>query len=262
MYSSSANNWFFIIPQVTEITPTIGTVGCVVRLSGNGYIANENIKVSFGMIEMAANMRANTNGTFSDVFTVGAQPYGTTTVTTTGLTSLYQANTRFRVTQQIVSISPQAGTIGATVTVIGNGYGLSASVRIDLGATTSIALVSSNVNGMFTAVFTVNLQIIGTKTVTATGINAGAVSAISFKIKPNIYSITPSQGTVGTIITLSGNGYAIYDNIYIDFGTTKTIISFAASTGGTFTCVFTINAQGYGTTTVTARGVAMKVSGQ
>ncbi|PIX16099.1 hypothetical protein COZ71_08540, partial [Candidatus Desantisbacteria bacterium CG_4_8_14_3_um_filter_40_12] len=252
IYSSSASNIFLIVPQIYSITPTIGTVGTVVGLSGNGYIGNEVIKIGFGQIESIATMQANVFGQFSNTFTIGAQPYGTTTVTATGLMSQNQANIRFRVTQQIVSISPQAGTIGTTVTVIGNGYGLSATVRIDLGSTQSIALVISNVNGMFTAIFTVDLQV-GTKSVTATGLSTGAVSSIAFKVKPNIYLITPTQGTVGAIVTLNGNGYSALGNIYIDFGTTKTIMSFSASNGGTFTRSLTIDTQGYGTTTVTAR---------
>ncbi|MEK7812136.1 MAG: hypothetical protein AAB296_00115, partial [Candidatus Desantisbacteria bacterium] len=255
MYSSSANNLFFVVPQIIGITPTIGTVGTIVILNGNGYIGNEVISVGFGQIGSIATMAANTAGQFSNTFTIGAQPYGTTTVTATGLISQIQANTMFRVTQQVVSISPKEGTIGTNVTMVGNGYGLLSTIRIDLGSIQSIAMASSNVNGVFTSVFTVNLQTVGTKTVTATGLNTGAVSSIAFKIKPNVYLITPTQGTVGTIITLSGNGYDVYETINVDFGTTKIIISFSASTGGTFTRVFTINTQGYGTTTVTAKGV-------
>ncbi|MEK9150409.1 MAG: hypothetical protein AAB267_10250, partial [Candidatus Desantisbacteria bacterium] len=254
MYSSSANNLFFVVPQIIGITPTTGTVGTIVGLIGNGYTGNEVISVGFGQIGSIATMAANTNGQFSNTFTIGSQPYGTTTVTAIGLVSQHQANTVFMVTQQVVSISPQAGTIGTIVTMIGNGYGLSAAVRIDLGSIQSIALVSSNVNGVFTAIFTVGLQTSGTKSVTATGLNTGAVSSIAFKIKPNVSLITPTQGSVGTIITLSGDGYNSFEPINVDFGTTKTIITFGAMPGGTFTSTFTINTQGYGTTTVTARG--------
>ncbi|MEW6609980.1 MAG: FlgD immunoglobulin-like domain containing protein, partial [bacterium] len=80
---------------------------------------------------------------------------------------------------KITSVLPTSGTIGTKVTIKGEGYLPSESIRIDFGTILTIGLTTTNAQGSFTAAFTVDSQPYGLKTITATGlISCGVAKSI------------------------------------------------------------------------------------
>jgi len=70
--------------------------------------------------------------------------------------------------------------------------------------------------------------------------------------------ITPIEGPIGTILTITGGGFSSNENIRIDFGTTRTITSKKADSNGSFSTTFIVNTQTQGLVPVTATGISSK----
>ncbi|MEW6620722.1 MAG: cohesin domain-containing protein [bacterium] len=133
-------------------------------------------------------------------------------------------------------------------------------IHIDFGTTFTIATATTNGLGIFNIIFTIDTQPYGTLSITAWGLTSSRKSTISFFITGGrIYILTPISGTVGTIITLSGNGYGINEDIVIHFGTIRSIATSIASDAGTFSTTFTFPLMVRGTKTVTAKGMKTQV---
>jgi len=72
-------------------------------------------------------------------------------------------------------------------------------------------------------------------------------------VKPKI-KLIPASGTVGSIITISGEGFGKEEPIGIDFGSAAMIATTNTGAKGSFATTFKVNTQFYGTKTVAATG--------
>ncbi len=250
----SATGLFTILAQITLVSPTAGTVGTVVTVEGNGYGGNEVVRIDFGETLSITTAESSSDGIFSTIFIVDLQPGGTTTITAVGGTSSLNATGSFTILAQITLTSPTAGTVGTVVTVEGNGYGGNEVVRIDFGETPSITITASSIEGTFSTAFIVDVQSGGTTTITAAGETLRSSITGIFTILAQILVITPTTGTVGTVVTIGGNGYGSSEAIQINFGKTLSITTAVSSPKGTFSTTFTVDSQSIGTTTITAVG--------
>ncbi|PIX16095.1 hypothetical protein COZ71_08545, partial [Candidatus Desantisbacteria bacterium CG_4_8_14_3_um_filter_40_12] len=249
---------FCITPQIISVKPSLGTVGTVVTITGSGYEGLENVRVDFGKIASKVIGITNINGTFTAMFMVDTQAYGTRTITGTGLDSTAVAENSFYITPEVINVTPASGTVGSFVTVKCSGYGAGEVVRIGLGNTQTIAIGAASSDGTFTVVWTVDAQRYATRTVVAEGVTARHPASNSFYVLPEVVSVTPNAGTVGTIVTISGTGYGSNDSFKVNFGKAVAITTGVASNDGTITAVFTINIQAYGTTSVVATSLSTK----
>ncbi|MEK7813627.1 MAG: hypothetical protein AAB296_07685, partial [Candidatus Desantisbacteria bacterium] len=262
--AATASNTLRILPYVT-ITPTCGSVGTTVFISGNGYGNIEGVHIGFGTIITATTITSNADGSFGSSFVAGLHTYGTTTVTATGLITSAAEKTGFDVVSAITLITPTEGIVTTVVTIAGNGFGASEQVAIGFGNMASITLCSTDDYGSWTTIFTVNTQDYGTKSVFATGTVSGETAISRFKIIGRFYGVSPNKGTVGTVVTIKGDGYGgTSERLYVDFGQTTNIIptdvwKFAA-TEGSWTLTFTVNTQAQGTTSIIVRGSASNQS--
>ncbi|MEK7274479.1 MAG: hypothetical protein AAB110_04410, partial [Candidatus Desantisbacteria bacterium] len=252
---------FVILSSVYSVSPSEGSVGTVVNISGNGYAANDVVTVSFGTNAGIQTTVANQHGSWTTSFTVDVQSYGTTTITAIGATTngVSVATNVFSIRSQVVSVQPANGTVGTVVTVAGTGYAAGDGITVAFGTNSNIRQTVASQCGSFTTTFTVDVQPAGTTTIKASGVSSSAVNI--FRIQPAVVSVLPSAGTVGTIVTVAGSGYAESDAITLAFGANSSIKQAGASQYGSFTTSFTVDTQGYGTTTIKASGVATNGAG-
>ncbi|MEK7812701.1 MAG: carboxypeptidase regulatory-like domain-containing protein, partial [Candidatus Desantisbacteria bacterium] len=152
-----------------------------------------------------------------------------------------------------LQIVPASGTVGTVVTISGTGYSSGETVKIAFGTNVSIQTAVAGQNGSFTTTFTVDTQVYGTTSITASGVSAVAVNA--FSIQPQVVSVLPTSGTVGTVVTISGNGFCANELISINMGTTVSIAAVTSGVNGTFTTAFVVDSQSVGTKTVGAYGL-------
>jgi len=251
------NGSFKIIPHITAVCPSFGTIGARVTIYGDGYGSKEKVVVGFGTFVTIPGFPYMTSldGTFTTKFEVPAQPYGTTTIIATGSDTAESDIDFFYIRTHITEVQPQFGTVGQSVTIKGNGYGRSELLQIDFGTTKSITFTTTNVNGEFTAVFTVDTQRCGTTTITATGLTIQQCDIDTFRIDSEITLYTPTSGSVGTYVTIEGTGFGASEMIRISLGNTITLNTVISNVYGSFTTIFTINVQPWGTKTVTIRGL-------
>lgn len=249
---------FTILPNIYRISPPSGIVGNIVTVFGDGYGVTDNIQIDFGTTISIVLTTANNLGTFSAIFTVNAQRLGSITITATGITA-GSSTAYFVIVPQIIEITPTRGTVGTKITLVGDGYSSSGLVRISFGLRTAITTITASSVGSFTVIFTVDTQFYGTKSVTAVDVTSSQSAYLEFCILPNIILITPMEGTVGRIITISGNGFGANNLIRISFGKTTTITAISSVAQGSFTTTFTINTQPAGITTIKA--VDLTISG-
>ncbi|MFH1096435.1 MAG: right-handed parallel beta-helix repeat-containing protein, partial [Candidatus Desantisbacteria bacterium] len=241
-------------PAQINIIPTSGTIGSIVTVIGNGFVATEPVRIGFGMNVAITTTTTNSNGIFATDFIVDTQPCGSTTIRATGLISGKTADAVFFILPK-VSINPTMGTVGSLVTVTGNGYGASESVIIEFGTNSAIAITIANSNGTFATTFTVDIQSYGTNPVAAYGVTFNIHATATFAIKANISMVIPTQGTIGTYVTIAGNGFGSGENICVNFGMNSAIITGIASMYGTFTTAFIVNTQPCGITMITVSGM-------
>ncbi len=102
-----------INPKITSVLPTSGTIGTAVTIKGEGYLANEGIRIDFGTTLTICLTTADTNGSFTATFKADSQGYGLQIITATGLFSKGQATATFKITSSLVSIK---GTVRDAIT--------------------------------------------------------------------------------------------------------------------------------------------------
>ncbi|MEW6620410.1 MAG: prenyltransferase/squalene oxidase repeat-containing protein, partial [bacterium] len=246
--------------QRVIVNPTSGTIGTIVEIAGKGFGQTESISIDFGTTETITTSITNAKGTFTATFTIDIQLAGMTTIKATGLNSDLSADTYFKiisVPSAEIFIEPTSGTVGTILTITGDRFGQNEQVAIDFGITKTIATAQTNQNGTFTATFTVDLQAgCGTLTVRAKGLSSGSEAEAYFVMQAQITMVTPIHGTVGSIVTVAGNGYHAYEEIAIDFGINPSITLAMTDSLGQFKTTFTVDTQaGCGTVSVSGRGL-------
>ncbi|MEW6103836.1 MAG: PQQ-binding-like beta-propeller repeat protein [bacterium] len=159
----------------------------------------------------------------------------------------------FTVIKNPLQILPsiEEGCVGNEIILRGAGFSLNKKINIDFGTHSSITHCFSDNYGRFEAVFRVDNQTFGTKTITASD-SIQRETAIFF-LKPDML-ISPKSGIIGSIITIKGNGFTKEEKINIDFGTHKSIASAIPDKDGCFIASFPISNQAYGTNTITVKG--------
>ncbi len=105
------------------VSPTSGTVGSFVTITGQGFFATEGIVIDFGTTITVATTTTDASGSFSTIFTATPQPdWGTITVSATGLTSEAKVTTEFNlISLPLLKFDKQvtfsgSATPGATLT--------------------------------------------------------------------------------------------------------------------------------------------------
>ena len=256
LYAGQDTTSFWIHPTIISVNPTDGKVGTVVTVSGIGF-GEEVVRIDFGTHLTITTTLANESGTFCTTFIVSTQPQlAVTEITGIGITTTEKATIGFVIRPDIIKLYPETDVVGAVVTVEGCGYGSNSLVAIDFGTHLTITTATSNINGTFSATFIVDTQVSCTKVITATGGVYGNYDTTEFCIKGIITGLQPTEGVVGTSVTVWGAGFADGEIVRIDFGTDLTITTATPNQNGTFSSIFTVSTQMAQTTVITATGIS------
>ena len=187
------------VPAITGFTPTSGTAGTVVTLTGSGFYGAS--AVSF-------------NGTPATTYTVvndgqitATVPSGATTgpvsVMTPGGTGTSAGSFTVSTPPAITGFTPASGPVGTSVTLTGTGF--TGATAVAIGGTAATFSVASDTQ--ITATVAAGTTS-GTITVTAPA--GTATSGTAFTVTaaaPTISGFTPTSGPVGTGVTVTGTGF-------------------------------------------------------
>jgi len=197
--SSGAFFTVAVTPSVSGVSPTAGTAGTVVTISGSGFGAVQGS----GMVWLGSTL--GTVVSWSDtqvVATVASNATsGTARVRQSGL---FSNAVPFTVnTAMIVSVSPASGVPGTVVTIAGSGFGaVRGTGQVWLGTVNGVVQSWSDTQ-------VVALVASGAASANAQVLQNGVMSnAVPFKVNTlQLTSISPTSGSVGTSVTFTGTGF-------------------------------------------------------
>jgi hypothetical protein len=189
---------FTVPPTISSITPPSGTVGVSVTIAGTGF------GVTQGSSTVTFNGTAATPASWSSTtITVPVPPAATTgnvVVTVNGVSS---GGINFTVLPQITGVSPITGPVGTCITITGNHFGAAQGA-----STVTFAGIAATPTNWSDTSITVCVP---------AGVPAGSITIIltingqsanfAFTVTPAITSLSPTAGTVGTSVTITGTSF-------------------------------------------------------
>ncbi len=191
-------------PSITSLNPTSGPVGTSVTISGSNFGATQGssavvftgggvgVVTSWSATSIVVTVPAVSN-TGADAFT-GPVVVNVGGVVSNGMT--------FTVTPSITSLNPTSGLIGTSVGIFGGGFGAPQG-----SSTVTFNGVTATPTGWFRDSITVPVPVgalTGNIVVTVGGI---ASNGVLFTLTPNISSLNPSSGPVGSSVTVTGTNF-------------------------------------------------------
>lgn len=214
-------------PTITSFSPTIGTIGTVVTITGTNFspVPASNI-VKFN--NTTAVVTAITGTTITTTVPEGASS-GAITLTLGVNTASGPTNFTVLV-PTITSFTPTSGTQGTSVTITGTNFSTTPANNVVKFSGTTANVTSSTATSIVTAV-PVD-AVTGPITVTVGG--STATSATDFNISlptPTITGFTPANGQIGTVVTITGTNFnAIPANNIVKFNGTLATVTASTAT--------------------------------
>jgi IPT/TIG domain-containing protein len=212
-------------PNITSLSPTSGPVGTAVTITGSTFGATQ------GASTIKFNGTTATPTSWSPASIAVPVPAGATTgnvaVTVGGLVS---NGVSFTVTvpPNITSLSPTSGPVGAAVTITGSTFGATqgtSTIKFNGSTATPTSWSAASIVVPAPAAATT-----GNVVITVGGLVSNGVS-FTVLVPPNITSLSPTIGPVGTAVTITGSSFgASQGTSTIKFnGTTATPTSWSAT---------------------------------
>jgi len=209
-------------PSLTSLSSTSGPIGTSITITGNNFRSTQ------GSSTVTFNGVASTPTSWSNTSIAVPVPTGATTgsvvVTVGGQAS---NGIPFTVTPKINTLSPSSGAIGASITISGTSFGATqgtSTVAFNGITTTPTSWSDTSI----VAPVPVGAAT-GPVVVTVAG---NASNGVAFTVIPQISSLSPNSGPIGTSVTISGTNFgATQGTSTITFnGTAATPSSWAATT--------------------------------
>lgn len=245
----------FAIPvQAAGMTPAAGVVGATVTVSGlnaGSYsIKWDGTEVKQGTLP----------GGGSVTFTVPDAYGGNHAVIVENPVGTQIFSASFSILPSI-SINPNAGVIGDSVTVEGKGFATAeSSIKVIYDSTDMKTGISADAKGSWSATFSVPSSARGSHTVDASGstTTAGDVPDGTLTVNPKI-SMSPVSGDVGTSVTVSGTGFGKDESgIRVAYDGTDAKTGVTADSKGAWNATFIVPNSVKGVHTIDASGASTK----
>lgn len=251
-------------------TPAIIQIGgastCTATVTGNSPTGTVTWSQSpSGIVTFSSATCTLTGGTCS--VTVTGKTAGQVTITAAYSGDSNNQPSSGQTTLDVTSLvlSPAQGPAGVTVTVTGLGFTPDTSIStFTFNAATpssqTCTTQTTSSTGGFTCTFVVPVVGHGTYTVVATGSDSSTdTSSAAFTVTVPAITLSPTQGPVGTSVSVTGSGFTPgigVGSISITGGTvsTQTCTSQVTSATGGFTCTFTVPTDTAGAQSVTVAG--------
>ncbi len=247
--ANSAQASLFITPRIISISALQGGVGDTVLVNADGFTSYGSVSIFFDSLSNTplATVGADVNGAIPVTsIIIPAAPRGSHTIIVQDNTyTTYSANTTFTINVSKVAISPTTGQVGSVFSMSGNGFAAGVSIGFEFDgspfANTSVitdATGSFIKTGLIVPTSPSGVHIVTARVSTDTAAFANANFTITSKI-----IISPTTGSTGTQVTISGTGF--YPNAQMSLHYDGTLLSTAPSTlpvraDGTFNGIFTV----------------------
>jgi hypothetical protein len=254
-YAASAR---FAVGGFISLNLTAGTVGSTITLSGRNFKAGNTMHVRFDGEEVhtSGSCTTDASGTLNTcTFTVPKTPAGDHTLTVSDGT--YTGIYTFTVTPSF-SLSPSTGGTGRTATVSGKGFAPFSTVSgtfdgsgVTLTGSGGRACTTDGHGSFSNCEFTVPVKPAGLRALTVSDSAKNSATG-TYTITPD-FSVTPSEGPVGSSASIIGTGFTAFAPITVTVGDQHvTTPNCQANASGRVSCSFAIPATTAGEHTVRA----------
>jgi hypothetical protein len=205
---------FTITPEI-EIDNTGGCVGDEIVVTGTGFAAKSEISITVDGDEVIID-KTDEDGVFTGAkFSIPESSNGEHTIRAIDKVNNY-VDTIFD-TEQSITISAAQGGVGTGFTASGTGFASNSDITI-IFADQEIATTTADKKGSFSATLVVPAMAKDTYRIKISdGKNSGYAD---FSIQSDT-TLNPTQGNVGSELTVSGSGYQSNSNITIKYDDTK-----------------------------------------
>ncbi len=145
-----------------------------------------------------------------------------------------------------ITLNPPSGLSGTTVTVSGTNFAATSAITIRFNGavvTTAPTSVTTSASGAFSCTFNVPTSANGAYAVSATDSSSGTDSETFTVSAAPAITLNPATGSSGTTVTVSGTNFAATSAITIRFNSeivTTTPSSVTTSAAGAFSCTFNV----------------------
>jgi hypothetical protein len=238
--------------QAAGMTPTTGVVGTTVTVSdlasGSYSIKWDGVEVKQGTLPGGGSVTYTVPDAYGGNHTVIVEnPIGTPVISA----SFYILPS--------ISVSPNSGVTGDSVTVEGKGFAnAESSIKVTYDGTDMETGITASSKGSWSATFAVPSSAKGSHTVDASGstTDASDVPDITFTVSPEI-NLSPLSGSVGTSVNVSGNGFGKNEgNIRVTYDGADAKTGVSADSKGAWNVTFLVPNSIKGVHTVDASGAS------
>ncbi len=228
--TNTASFPFKITPTIT-VSPSSGSVGDTVTLSGTGYAANSLVTITLPDGNTTT-VTTDSKGSFTKIITMPSAPAGINPISGTDGTNT--ASSSFTINAK-TTVSPSSGNVGDTVTISETGFKANSLVTITLPDGSTIT-GTTNATGSLTKIITIPSSTGGAHTISGTDGTNTAGSSFTINAKT---TVSPTSGAPGSSATVSGTGYKANSLVTITLpdGSTTTATT---DSKGSFTKIITI----------------------
>lgn len=188
------------VPNISFLNPSSGPLGTSVAISGSNFGASQGTStVTFNGVSATPTSWSATN-------IVAPVPSGATTGNVVVTVSGQASNAvNFTVTPSISSLTPSSGAIGTSITIAGSNFGASQGTSTVTFNGIAAAPTSWSANSIVAPV--PNGATTGNVVVTVGGFASNGVAFTVTVPGPSITGLSPTSGTVGTPVTISGANF-------------------------------------------------------
>jgi len=249
-----ARDTITIIANEISLSPTKGTVGTEVRVTGSGFDGSESIDIKFGSTDVAISRGdddTSSSGSFTSYFNVPENTAGDKTVTVD--VSGDEGEADFTV-EPAIEIDPADGAVNERILVSGTGFAYRKDVTITFDGD-EVGGETTGSYGSFEAYVNVPEVVAGEYKIEAEDTSNNSASAtftISTEVLISPTTNTTSPGYVGDEITISGTGFKSSSDITITYASTPVTFHTTSESDGSFSFSFEVPPSTSGEHTVTA----------
>lgn len=233
--------------------------GTSVTITGAGFTASETgISVTYDDKTVATGITANAQGSWAATFTVPASPAGSHVIDASGsATTAGSISDLIFTTTAGITVNKAGAAPGGSVTVTGAGFGAGeAGISVTYDDKTVASGITANIQGGWTAAFTVPASPAGPHTIDAGGTvtQAPSVTEVIFNVIPGMTSNRPTAAP-GTSVTITGAGFSAGETgISVTYDDKTVASGITANTQGGWTATFVVPASTSGTHSIKAQG--------
>jgi hypothetical protein len=189
-------------PSITAVNPSIGPINTLVTISGANFGSLQGLStVTFNGV--AATTVTSWSNTAIMVAVPASATTGNVVVTVSGTASNGTTFTVIPPSPNIASLTPVSGQVGASVTIAGTGFS-----SIQGGSSVTFNGIGSNPTSWSNTGIVAPVPPGATSGNVVVTVGSVASNGVNFSVIPNIASISPISGAVGTPVTITGTGFS------------------------------------------------------